>query len=345
MAILSLNEWNNFLSQCPRAHLLQTAAWGELKSSFGWEPVRLASEEDGKKWGAQILFRPLPLGFTLAYLPKGPLPQDEGSEGILPFPGQGFWRDVDQLCRRKRAVFLKFEPDAWTTASQQSAAAAPAGFKASPQSIQPPRTIMVDLNGSQEEVLARMKQKTRYNIRLAAKKGVEVNPSGDIQAFHRLMETTGQRDQFGIHSLAYYQKAFDLFSVGDNCILLLARFEGEPVAGLMAFISGGRAWYLYGASASTHRERMPTYLLQWEAMLWARSKGCLTYDLYGVPDHEPDYLEANFSTRSDGLWGIYRFKRGFGGQVIRSPGPWDRVYNSLLYRVYLQWAASRVGVE
>lgn len=345
MTILSLNEWNNFLSQCPDAHLLQTPAWGELKSSFGWEAVRLASEQDGKKWGAQILFRRLPLGFTLAYLPKGPLDKAEDGEGRLTFPGQRFWDYVDQLCRKRRAVFLKIEPDAWTTAGQQPAVAAPEGFTASPQSIQPPRTIIVDLSGSEDEVLVRMKQKTRYNIRLAAKKGVTVSPSRDIQAFHRLMETTGQRDQFGIHSLAYYQTAFDLFSAGGNCILLIAEVEGEPVAGLMAFVSGRRAWYLYGASASTHRERMPTYLLQWEAMLWARSRGCLTYDLYGVPDHEPDYLEANFSTRSDGLWGIYRFKRGFGGQVIRSPGPWDRVYNSLLYRVYLQWAARGIGVE
>jgi lipid II:glycine glycyltransferase (peptidoglycan interpeptide bridge formation enzyme) len=188
-----------------------------------------------------------------------------------------------------------------------------------------------------------MKQKTRYNIRLSTRKGVMVSPSEDVDAFYRLMETTGQRDQFGIHSLAYYAKAFELFSAENNCILLVAEYEGVPIAGLMAFVSGRRSWYLFGASASEHRERMPTYLLQWEAMKWARAKGCWQYDLYGVPDHDQEYLEGNFRKRSDGLWGVYRFKRGFGGQVTRSQGPWDKVYKPTLYNLYLRWAAGRAG--
>ena len=342
---LTLREWNYFLSECPRAHLLQTGEWGELKSNFGWEPVRILSEEGGSTWGTQILFRPLPLGFSFAYLSKGPLlkSRDEASTQIS--PGLNFWKDVDQLCRKKRAVFLKIEPDDWIASALWQEAKVPDGFRLSPQSIQPPRTIVIDLSGSEEDVLARMKQKTRYNIRLAGKKGVQVASSDDVAAFYQLMETTGQRDQFGIHTLAYYQEAFDLFKEVDKCELLMAIFEGEPIAGVMVFASGDRSWYLYGASASEHRERMPTYLLQWEGMKWARSKGCIQYDLYGVPDYDSDHLEANFQERSEGLWGIYRFKRGFGGQVIRSPGSWDRVYNSFLYQIYLRWIAQSAGEE
>lgn len=339
MPILSLSEWKKFLSKCPDAHLLQTGAWGELKSDFGWEPVRFAVGKEEHNWGAQILFRKFPLGLTLAYLPKGPVLQGcDGSEKGK-FPGQGFWNEVDQLCRSKRAIFLKVEPDHMDLKNNNNEDELPTGFQDSPHAIQPMRTIIVDLQGSEAEILAHMKQKTRYNIRLAAKKGVEVSSSADLDTFFDLMETTGERDQFGIHSIEYYRKAYNLFKPDGKCELFLAHYEGDPIAALMVFAAGKRSWYLYGASQSLHRERMPTYLLQWEAMKWARTVGCEQYDLWGIPDYDHEILEENFTSRSDGLWGIYRFKRGFGGVVTRSVGPWDRVYQPILYKLYLRWVA------
>lgn len=337
MKKLSLSDWSAFLSECQDAHLLQTAPWGELKSNFGWQPVRIEHQQDNRRWGAQVLFRQLPLGFTFAYLPKGPLTYGQDKELTQPGPGLSFWKELDLLCREKRAVFLKVEPDDRGSAAERQDWAIPDGFETSQHSIQPPRTVIVDLLGDEEEILGRMKQKTRYNIRLAVKKGVRVMASDDVMAFYNLMETTGERDQFGIHTLDYYQRAYELFNPSDQCKLLMADYEGEPIAGLMVFASGSRSWYLYGASASNHRERMPTYLLQWEAIKWARSKGCAQYDLYGVPDYEEEDLEANFQHRSDGLWGIYRFKRGFGGRVFRSRAAWDRVYIPFLYQLYLRW--------
>lgn len=337
MSNLSLAEWNEFLSNCPDAHLLQTGAWGELKSEFGWEPVRLAVGSGDRSWGAQILFRRFPLGLTFAYLPKGPLHQGGADGSDHPDAGHAFWIEVDQLCRSRRAVFLKVEPDDWVINPNEWEGKLPEGFRISTQAIQPQRTIVVDLRGSEEEILARMKQKTRYNIRLAAKKGVSVRSSSDIDIFFHLMQATGERDQFGIHNLEYYQRAFNRFKPAGACELLLAEFDSEPLAALMVFTAGNRSWYLYGASASLYRERMPTYLLQWEAMKWARSVGCTQYDLWGIPDHDQEILETEFSHRSDGLWGIYRFKRGFGGTVHRSAGSWDRVYQSLPYNLYLRW--------
>ena len=123
--------------------------------------------------------------------------------------------------------------------------------------------------------------------------------------------------------------------------MLIAAYQGQPLAGLMVFADGQRAWYLYGASARDHRDRMPTYLLQWEAMRWARSRGCVEYDLWGVPDEEEELLESQFTTREDGLWSVYRFKRGFGGRLLRAAGPWDRVYQPALYRLYQWWADRR----
>ncbi len=341
MPEVSAPEWDDFLSCFPDAHVLQTTAWGELKTAFGWQPVRLISHHpQGGRIGAQVLFRPLPFGLSLAYLPKGPI--GEGQPDLGSSFWSPLWHEVDELCRARRAIFLKVEPDIWERPDQNlDRRAAPAGFRLGRQDIQPPRTLLVDLTGDEEAVLARMKQKTRYNIRLALKKGVLVSPSADFIAFHRLLMQTGQREDFGVHSLEYYRRAYELFYPRAECELFLAEFEGQPLAGLMVFARGSRAWYFYGASSEAHREKMPSYLLQWEAMRWARAHGCSTYDLWGVPDVDEQTLEAHFTSRSDGLWGVYRFKRGFGGQLRRAQGPWDRVYNPWLYALYCRWIAFR----
>jgi lipid II:glycine glycyltransferase (peptidoglycan interpeptide bridge formation enzyme) len=328
-----LPDWNQFLQNHPHAHVLQTGEWGELKSAFGWDAVRIVS----RNAGIQILFRKLPLGFTVAYAPKPVTPRSNdfsrsGTTEVVTTWGAEFWKEVDSVCKKHRAIFLKIEPDAWEGESP-TFDLRPSTL--SPHNIQPPRTIIVDIRGAEEEILARMKQKCRYNIRLAEKKGITVRAWDDIPAFHQMMTVTGGRDGFGVHSLEYYRRAYELFHPTGMAELLVAEFEGKPLAALMVFARGHRAWYIYGASTDEERNRMPTYLLQWEAMRWARSKGAEEYDLWGVPDEDEATLEANFETRHDGLWGVYRFKRGFGGALKRSQQAVDRVYNPLLYRLYL----------
>jgi peptidoglycan pentaglycine glycine transferase (the first glycine) len=324
MPEVSLTDWNTFLSNYPNAHLLQTGEWGELKSAFGWEPVRLVL---GNGAGVQILFRRLPLGLTLAYLPK-PAFSDRRSAF-----NEKFWAELDATCHKHRAIFLKIELDAWENETD-SPDMSHSALRTSTHNIQPSRTIIVDLAGTEDDILARMKQKTRYNIRLAQKKGVTVRPWDNLPAFHQMMLITGGRDGFGVHSLEYYQRAYELFHPTGMVELLVAEYEGRPLAALMVFARGRRAWYVYGASNDQERNRMPTYLLQWEAMRWARSKGAKEYDLWGVPDEDEETLEAHFTERSDGLWGVYRFKRGFGGEVKRAAQAMDRVYNPLLYVLY-----------
>ncbi len=318
MAEVTFEQWQQFLMNHPQAHLLQTAQWGLLKSSFGWTAKWLIQGESG----IQLLFRRLPFGFTLAYAPK----PASGFENLLPA--------IDEICRQQKAIFLKVEPNFWETEFNPSSTIQTA-FNPSPHSIQPPRTVIVSLEGSEEDILARMKQKCRYNIRLAEKKGVTVRAWDDLNGFHRLMQITGGRDGFGVHSLAYYQKAYQLFKPTGMAEILVAEFEGKPLAALMVFAVGKLAYYLYGASTNEERNRMPAYILQWEAMKWAKAIGCSEYDLWGVPDAPEEELEANFETRSDGLWGVYRFKRGFGGQVLRAAQSLDRVYMPFFYRLYL----------
>jgi peptidoglycan pentaglycine glycine transferase (the first glycine) len=330
MVPMSPIEWDEFISRFPSPHILQTSAWGQLKADFGWQLAHNVSSN----CGAQILIKRIFPGINFAYIPKGPIGPDWDS----------LWPDIDAVCREMHCVFLKVEADIWETDSKiddNSNGHLPIGFIQSSHTIQPQRTIVVDLDDEESHLLGRMKQKTRYNINLALKKNVVVQPHTDLNAFYELMKITGQRDQFGIHSPDYYQRAFDLFHAHDQCQLLVAEFEREPISALIVFRVGNRAWYFYGASSDLHRDRMPNYLLQWEAMRWAKSQGCSEYDLWGVPDEELDTLEANFASRNDGLWGVYRFKRGFGGQLKRSVGAWDRVYNAYLYRAYSLWLKFR----
>jgi lipid II:glycine glycyltransferase (peptidoglycan interpeptide bridge formation enzyme) len=331
MPEISFLEWQSFVHSHPEMHLLQTGEWGELKAAFGWQPVRLVNGEAG----AQILFRKLPLGFTIGYIPKMFVMNQALAHNT------SFWVEVDRICWMHHAIFCKLEADQWDF---EDKVIITKPWSISPYNIQPPRTIVINIEGSEEEIMSRMKQKCRYNIRLAEKKGVTIQSWDDLYGFHQMMKITGRRDGFDVHSVEYYLRVHKLFHPKGNCELLAAEYEGTVLAALMVFAFGNRAWYVYGASTDEERNRMPTYLLQWEAMRWAKAHGSLEYDMWGVPDEEEPQLEDNFENRNDGLWGVYRFKRGFGGKVKRAAQAMDRVYNPWLYNLYLRRTAEREGI-
>lgn len=336
MNTVKISDWNMFLSRFPDAHVLQSGEWGILKAAFRWKVVFVQSGEAG----AQILFKQLPFGLSVGYIPKGPVGTN----------WRGLWKDVDAVCRQNGAIFLKVEPDAWEPELSELDGEM-SGFQRGAEPIQPRRTVVLDLEGNEDDWMARMKPKTRYNIRLAQRKGVVVRVVSaqqelnlverDLQAFYHLMQVTGRRDGFGVHSYNYYQMAFNLFAPRGQCALLLAEYEGRPLAGLMVFARGIHSWYFYGASSDEERNRMPAYLIQWEAMRWAKSRGCQEYDLWGVPDCNEEVLESGFTEREDGLWGVYRFKRGYGGNILRSVGAWEKVYVPGLYKAYRWWGRRR----
>jgi peptidoglycan pentaglycine glycine transferase (the first glycine) len=329
--------WDERIRAAADGHLLQSWAWGELKARFGWEVQRVAVGGAS----AQVLYRRLPGGLgSLAYVPRGPAADWADGPAVQALLGA-----VGPEAQRRRAVCLKIEPN-----QQEDAAPASVlrrlGCRPSPHAVQPRRTLLVDLDAEPEALLQHMKQKTRYNVRLAARKGVTVRHGGesDHAAFYRLMEATARRDAFAIHSEEYYRAADRLLVRAGHGCMLLAEHGGELLAGLVALAFGGTACYMYGASSDESRNLMPTYLLQGEAMLWARGHGCRSYDLWGVPDEDEATLEAQFEGRNDGLWGVYRFKRGFGGRLVRTVGAWDLVYAPLRYRLYtlaVRWLARR----
>lgn len=321
----SAADWDNFVRAQPNGHLLQLSRWGELKSQFGWQSRIIAlADEQGIQAGAQVLLQRLPLGVgRLAYVPMGGYATE-----ISLYPQ--LWRAIR---RETGAAFLKLEPG--LGAALDEADLLRIGFRRSPQSIQPATTIIIDISGDASTILQRMNQGTRRKIRKSQSGRIiyREGERGDLPQFCRLMQQTGERNAFGVHSASYYEAVYDLFMPQDGT-LLLAWHENELLAAIMIFSLGDTAWYLYGASSRSHGNLYATYGIQWAAIEWARQRGCRFYDLWGVPDCDEAALEAQFKNRKDGLWGVYGFKRGWGGEVRRALGTWDLAWNPIVYAAY-----------
>ncbi len=329
-------EWDAFVLGHPHGHLLQLSGWGQLKAAFGWCARVIHSETTPIQWGALVLTRALPFKMgTMAYIPMGPLlPADA--------PAAAFRALIDRIARELRPAFVKIEPG-FNAAFTDQLVPAEAALRPSPQTIQPPRTVLLDLRDGQDALLARMNQGTRRKIRTGPKKGVTVRAAAlpDLAAFSALMQTTGTRNAFGVHSAEYYAMAYERF-VPDHGTLLLAEHADDLLAGVFVFAVGSSAYYLYGASSDLKRSLMGSYAAQWAGVQWAIQRGCATYDMWGVPDADEAVLEGAFQERSEGLWGVYGFKRGWGGAVMRTAGAWDLPLNPVIYRAYrlALWARS-----
>ena len=316
--------WDAFVQGHPLSHPLQLSAWGRFKELFGWKSERIGLFlDDALTAGAQLLYRKLPgLPLKFAYIPKGPLVDGRDATQVATL-----FSALHRQARRRGAVMLRIEPELRDT-SEHRQRMADHGFAPAPHAIQPQTTIWIDLTPDEDEMLARMKQKWRYNIRLAGRKGVTVRPGDeqDMARFIALMQVTGRRKDFGVHAPEYYQAFWRLFAPDGRAALLIAEFEGEMLAGIVVARLGRKAYYLYGASGNQRRNLMPSHLLQWEAMRWAKSQGCTGYDLWGVPDEVGLDPDAPIPDPPEGMWGVWRFKRGFGGEIGRYVGAWDKSY-------------------
>jgi peptidoglycan pentaglycine glycine transferase (the first glycine) len=251
--------------------------------------------------------------------------------------------DLQSFARKQGAIFLKMDPDvilrSGVPASEEDlmdnrgqmvmSELRRRGWNYSSDQIQFRNTVLIDLNPSEEELLMRMKQKTRYNIRLAEKKGValRVGTISDLAMLYRMYAETSVRDSFVIRDEGYYRTVWESFMRSNNptCEPLIAEVMGEPVAAIFVFYFADRAYYVYGMSRNVHRDKMPAYLLQWEAIRRAKARGCTVYDLWGAPE---------VFDESDSMWGVFRFKEGLGGEVVRTLGAWDFAPSPLWYKMY-----------
>jgi peptidoglycan pentaglycine glycine transferase (the first glycine) len=324
-------EWDGLIGSLSGS-LLQSWDWGEFKRRHGWDPVRLAIvADDVPAIAAQVLFRSVG-PFSVAYVPRGPAGWNSASPtGVVTLS-----LALEELAARRRAAILFLEPD--VARAEPLPTSGNLSFAPSHVELQPRRTIKVRIDCSDDDLLAAMKSKTRYNVRLAKRRGVQVRVASpdEVTTFYELLEETSDRDAFGIHEIDYYA---DLLHVFDGrSALLIAEFEGEPAASIIVLANGDEAIYMFGASDRRHQRHMPTHLIQFEAMRWARERGCTTYDLWGIPaDDEPppEAKDGNDSVNvRSGLWGVYRFKQGFGGETIAYPGVYERVYYPGLVRLW-----------
>jgi len=335
-------RWNELVSSL-NGGILQSWQWGELKGAFGWEPRRFIWEDgNGNALAcAQVLVRRPSLPLTgrtasIVYCPRGPL-LDWSNTALQ----NQVLHDLEAFARQRSAIFLKLDPDIIT--GRKNNADAPLqdepsglkliedltkqGFQRSASQIQFANTMVLDLHHSLEDLLAAMKQKTRYNIRLAGRKGVSVRQGSisDIDLLYKMYAQTSIRDGFVIRQADYYHMAWGKFIQAGLAKPFIAEVKGEPIAAIIIYRLGAHAVYMYGMSTEQHRNMMPNYLLQWEAIQWAKACGCQVYDFWGAPDEiSPD----------DSMWGVYRFKLGFGAAFIRTPGAWDLILRPALYTLY-----------
>jgi lipid II:glycine glycyltransferase (peptidoglycan interpeptide bridge formation enzyme) len=346
-------SWNELIASLPLAHLLQTWEWSQVKAKYGWQALPFVWQGAMEKpvAAAMVLKRSMPVGgfakkMCVLYVPKGPL-MDWGDTALR----LRLLDDLQAFAKRQGAIFVKVDPDValgmgipgteqaveFNGGQDTRSELTRLGWKFSQDQIQFRNTVLIDLTPSEDELLIRMKQKTRYNVRLAQKKGVSVRVGtvDDLPLLYRMYAETSLRDEFLIREEGYYQTVWRNFmsvpisisGLQPFCEPLIAEVLGEPVGAVSLFYFAGQAIYLFGMSRETAREKMPNYLLQWEAMRRAKELGCKIYNLWGAPD------EFN---ESDGLWGVFRFKEGLGGYVMRTIGAWDFTPNPMLYKLYTE---------
>lgn len=337
-------NWNEIVERLPGASLLQTSQWAEVKARMGWEAIpRLWQKADGTVEAAALVLKrpihagPIPSGKSFLYVPRGPL-MDWKNEALR----DRVLADLADIARQQHALFVKIDPDvplSFGEPGSEEFREHDAGqsllryyrehrWVHSPQQIQFANSVWINTEPSFDELLSNMKQRTRYKVRLAEKKGVTIRRGGpdDFQSIADLYAETSARDGFLIRDKDYYLDVWRRFYTAEMLTPLIAEVDGKMVAAVMIFVTGETARYVYGMSGPEHREKMPNYLLQWEAIKLAKEKGCKVYDLWGAPD---EFVE------DDRMWGVYQFKRGLGGEVVITPGAWDLPISKVGYDLFV----------
>lgn len=302
--------WDAAVAAAPNPQLLQSWRWGELQSRFGWTAERRQVAGDAAVPVSLLTTASLVPGRRFGYLPRGPVVNAEGMPAALAAVAD--WGRTDGL------AFVRVEPElqvGWTP---------PAGWQRAP-ATQPEHTSVIDIARDDNELMASFKPKTRYNIRLAGKKGVQVALSQDIAAFARLSAETSSRHGIQLAPERYYRELHELMAADGTSRLYLASHEGRDLAGIMVVRFAGRATYLFGASTREGREKMPAYLLHWQAIRDMRDAGDREYDLWGVPpEGAPDHPYAN-------LW---QFKSGWQGRILHYAGAFDLPLSNSAWRAH-----------
>jgi lipid II:glycine glycyltransferase (peptidoglycan interpeptide bridge formation enzyme) len=349
----------------PCRDFLQNDFWGKFKASFGWRAYRFrlsiaTGMPERDETGLLVLVRRLAFGLSFAYVAHGPYIDASGArsdgDGLsLEYAGNqssadwgadpqralsGKLLDIAAALKKRLprdCAFIRFDlPHYRETSPMQDL---PRPLRKSSSDVQPPDTVLVDVRPSEDAMLAAMKPKWRYNVKLAEKKGVKIGfvdcrtaspPEIDegIGRFYGLYRETAARDRIALHGQDYYRRLFEVAAAdpaAPSVRLYFAEHEGRALAAIIVLIGKDQAVYLYGASSNEGRNLMPAYALQWRAMRDAKASGCSSYDMFGIPPNDDP---------GHPMHGLYRFKTGFGGRVVHRLGCWDYPLNGFLYGAF-----------
>ena len=324
----SQKEYKEFLEKHERCNFQQSPEWAKVKSNWINETV-LAEDENGKIIGAvNILIRKIPIFGNIMYSSRGPI-CDMHDIAVMKQLTDG----IKELAKKYKAIVYTAEPDIESKDEEFRKIVTNLGYKIKDdaknfrEEIQPRYVFRLDIKGkTEDEIFASFHSKTRYNIRLAIKKGVTVKEGTreDLKVFHKIMVETGARDGFIIRPLSYFEKMYDELAP-EHMKLLMAYYDGQAISGVIPIMYGNKTWYLYGASSNQHRNLMPNYLLQWEMIKMAIARKDDIYDFRGVSgvvdENHPQY-------------GLYRFKKGFGATFTEFIGEIYIPFKPLIYSVY-----------
>jgi len=323
-------QWNSFLTCQPRGHVLQSYEWGELNKYLGGQVYRLGALNGERLVGTmQFAVTPVPfpgIHLNWLYSSRGPTVEDQDTYVLAHLVAY-----AHEVAKQRRAVVLRVEPniaDDDPDMDRRLTSYHKLGFRSNQNSVHVRRSWVLDIRPSIEELLANFKSTWRRNIRTAERKGVvirEATSEADFNAYYELLKITSERDNFFIHSKDYHKEIVRQFADTGNLVIYLAEHEGEPIAAEMLIRFGNWCWYMFGASANVKRDLKPAFLLQYHSIQWAQSHGCSYFDFRTIPEVlEPD----------EEMWGVYVFKRGFGGFSRLNIPTQDYVYHPLIYRIW-----------
>lgn len=318
-----------FISHHPRSHFLQSPEWARVKKDWEHEEIIIKDENGEIKGYLSILLRKVPvLNKYIMYSARGPICDVDDEKTFLEIVEK-----CKQIAKKYKAFIFRMDPDIEESNENFQSLAKKAGFKIKKnikninQVIQPKYVFRLNMKDkTEEELLASFGQKTRYNIRLATKKGVttRIGEKEDLKIFHKIMSQTGARDEFIIRPLSYYETIYE--ELGPKHVrIIIAEYENEPIAAVFPVYYGNKVWYLYGGSSNNKRNLMPNYLLQWEMIKWAKEKNCDIYDFRGV---------SGFKDEKDPQYGVYKFKKGFNPDFVEFIGELNMVFRPITNGIF-----------
>lgn len=318
--INEVNEKNIINFDKEARHPLQSWAWGEFRKKTGVGLSRLMESEKQTKEVFQITWHTIPhTKWCIGYCPKSAIPSDEA---VL---------EISKLAKSKNGIFVKFEPnEKIKPETEKKIAHLEKKFnwvKGKPLFTK--YTFQLDISKSEEELLKNMHQKTRYNLRLAEKKGVQIiedNSEGGFENYWRLMEETTKRQGFFAHGKGYHRKMWQTMTDSGMGHLFKAVYEGKTLTTWMVFILNDIVYYPYGASSNENREVMASNLMMWEVIRFGKKNGCRMFDMWGSLGPEPDVR--------DPWYGFHKFKQGYGAELVEFLGSFDLVVNPTMYKLY-----------